>query len=231
MKPKRSELLIVAVLYWSLRRILELAVLLVRREQAKEVEILVLRHQLAVLRLQVARPEPKLADRALLAALSQVLPRRRWPAFFVRPETLLSWHRRLVARSWTYGARRGRPRRRDGLRDLVKRFAEENPTWGYRRIARELHRLGITGAPSTVWAILKDACVDLAPRRTDASCAAFPRSHARSILACDPFTVETARLRRLFVLLFVELQSRRVHLAGVTANPGPGQRSRRTASR
>ena len=73
-----------------------------------------------------------------LAALSQVLPRRRWPTFFVRPETLLGWHRRLVARRWTYGGQRGRPRRRDGLRDVVKRLAAENPTWGYRRIAGEL---------------------------------------------------------------------------------------------
>jgi putative transposase len=129
MKPKHSELLIVALVYWALRRVLELAPLLLRREEAKEVEILALRHQLTVLRRQVARPELKLADRALLAALSQVLPRRHWPTFFVRPETLIGWHRRLVARRWTYGGQRGRPRRRYGLRDLVKRLAAENPTW------------------------------------------------------------------------------------------------------
>jgi putative transposase len=172
-----------------------------------------------VLRRQVARPELELADRALLAALSQVLPRRRWPAFFVRPETLLVWHRRLVARRWTYGGQRGRPRRRDGLRGLVKRLAAENPTWGYRRIAGELWRLGLTAAPSTVWAILKDAGIDPAPRRTGMSWAGFLRSHADSILACDFFTVETVRLKRLYVLFFIELQTRRVHLGGVTANP------------
>jgi putative transposase len=138
MTPKRFELLLISFLYWALRRILEFAMLLLRREEAKEVEILVLRHQLAVLRRQVARPELTLADRALLTALSRVLPRRRWPTFFVRPETLLGWHRRLVARRWTYGGQRGRPRRRDGLRDVVKRLAAENPTWGYRRIAGEL---------------------------------------------------------------------------------------------
>jgi hypothetical protein len=219
MKPKRSELLIVALLYWSLRRILELAVLLARREEAKEVEILVLRHQLAVLRRQVARPELGPADRALLAGLSRVLPRRRWPTFFVRPETLLGWHRRLVTRRWTYCQERGRPRKGDGLRELVKRLAAENPTWGYRRIAGELRRLGITVAPSTVWAILKDAGIDPAPRRTGMTWAAFLRSHAGSILACDFFTVETARLRRLYVLFFIELQTRRVHFGGVTANP------------
>jgi hypothetical protein len=193
--------------------------LLLRREEAKEVEILVLRHQLAVLRLQVGRPELKLADRALLAALSQVLPRRRWPTFFVRPETLLGWHRRLVARRWTYRGQRGRPRRSDGLRELVERLATENPTWGYRRIAGELRRLGMIAAPSTVRAILKDAGIDPAPRRTGMSWAAFLRSHARSILACDFFTVETALIRRLYVLFFIELQSRRVHLGGVTASP------------
>jgi putative transposase len=219
MTPKRSELPHISFLYWALRRLLDLAMLRLRREEAKEVEILVLRHQLAVLRRQVARPELRLADRALLAAFSQVLPRRHWPAFFVRPETLLGWHRRLVARRWTYGGRRGRPRRRDGLRGLIKRLAAENPTWGYRRIAGELRRLGITPAPSTVWVILKDAGIDPAPRRTGVTWAAFLRSHAHSILACDFFTVETARLRRLYVLFFIEHQTRRVHLGGVTANP------------
>jgi putative transposase len=219
MTPKRSELLLMSFLYWALRRILEFTVLLLRREEAKEVEILVLRHQLAVLRRQVARPELRLADRGLLAGLSRALPRRRWPAFFVRPETLLGWHRRLVARRWTYGGQRGRPRRRDGVRELVKRLAAENSTWGYRRIAGELRRLGITAAPSTVWAILKEAGIDPAPRRTGVTWAAFLRSHAQSILACDFFTVETALLKRLYVLFFIELQSRRVHLGGVTANP------------
>lgn len=197
MRPKHSELLFIPLLYWALRRTLELVMLLMRREEAKEVEILVLRHQLAVLRRQVPRPKLEIADRALLAGLSRVLPRRRWQAFFVRPETLLGWHRRLVARRWTYSGRRGRPRRRDELRELVKRLAKENPTWGYRRIAGELRRLGTTVAPSTVWAILKEAGVDPAPRRSGMSWAAFLRSHAASILACDFFTVETALLRRL----------------------------------
>ena len=219
MRPKHSTALIICLVYWALRRILELAVLVARSEEANELEILVLRHQLAVLRGQVSRPELELGDRVLLAGLSRVLPRRRWQTFFVRPETLLGWHQRLVARRWTYSGRPGRPRLRHELRELVLRLAKENPTWGYRRIAGELRRLGSTVAPSTVWAILKDAGVDPAPRRSGMSWATFLRSHAASILAYDFFTVETALLRRLYVLFFIELSSRRVHVAGVTANP------------
>jgi hypothetical protein len=133
-RSERVGLVVVLLLYWALRRVLEFAALLWASEDSKELEILVLRHQLAVLHRQVARPELRSADRVLLAGLSRVLPRERWAAFFVRPETLLVWHRRLVRRNWTYDARRGRPRRH-GLRELVKRLACENPTWGYRRIA------------------------------------------------------------------------------------------------
>jgi len=219
MRPNRSTLLIVGLLYLALRRVLELIVLLLRRTEAKELEILVLRHQLAVLQRQVVRPRVRVADRALLAALSRVLPRDRWQAFFVRPETLLAWHRRLVARRWTYNARHGRPPKHQQLRDLVLRLAGENPTWGYRRIAGELQGLGMEAAPSTVWAILKKAGIDPAPRRTGMGWAAFLRAHAHSMLACDFFTVDTALLRRLYVLFFIELQTRRVHIAGVSANP------------
>jgi len=221
MAPRHSRPLIVALLYLALRRLLELLALLLRSDQAKEIEILVLRHQLAVLRCQVARPQLRPTDRALLAALSRVLPRHRWPTFFVQPETLLAWHRRLVARRWTYSNGPGRPRTRDRIRELVKRLAEENPTWGYRRIAGEIRRLGIGIAPSTVWSILKDAGIDPAPRRAGMSWTgtAFLRTHAQSILACDFFTVETAFLRRIYALFFVELQTRRVHIVGTTANP------------
>lgn len=111
--------MIAAVVYWALRRVLELVVLLFRSEEAKEVEILVLRHELAVLGRHVARPEFEPADRVVLAALSRILPRARWPVFSVQPETLLRWHRRLVARRWSYGARRGRPPKRAEIRELV----------------------------------------------------------------------------------------------------------------
>ena len=146
--------MVLSFLYWAVRRIVEFGVLLCAGEDSKEVEILVLRHEVMVLRRQAVRPELRSADRALLAGLSWALPRKRWAAFFVRPDTLLAWHRQLVKRKWSYGAKRGRPRRH-GLRDLVKRLAEENPTWGYRRITGELRRLGVEAAPSTVWAILK----------------------------------------------------------------------------
>lgn len=207
MQAKRSRLLIVAMVYWSLRRTLELVVSLLRGEETNAVEILVLRHELSVLRRQVARPEFEPADRVVLAALSRVLPRVRWQVFSVQPETLLRWHRRLVARRWSYGARRGRPPKRAKIHDLVLRMARENPTWGYRRIAGELQRLGIEIAPSTVWAILKGAGVDPAPRRTSMSWATFLRAHAQSMLACDFFTVETAMLDRMLTLSRRHLQA------------------------
>jgi len=210
---------IVEFLYLALRRVLELVTLMCRGEGSKEIEILVLRHQVSVLSRQVGRPELRVADRTLLAALSGALPRTRWPVFFVRPATLLAWHRRLVARRWTHGGRSGRPRTRDRVRRLVGRLAAENPSWGYRRITGELRRLGIEVAPSTVWAILKDAGIDPAPRRAGRAGPRSCRAHARSTLACDFFTVETALLKRLYVLFFIELSSRRVYVAGVTANP------------
>jgi transposase InsO family protein len=218
MRLKRFDIAVVSAVYWALRRVLEFLVLLRASEGAKELEILVLRHQLAVLRRQVARPELRPADRAVLAGLSRVLPRGRWAAFFVGPQTLLAWHRELVKRRWSYAGRRGRPRR-SGLRELVRRLARENPTWGYRRIAGELRRLGVQAAPSTVWAILKESGIDPAPRRTGPTWSAFLRSHAQGVLACDFFTVDTVLLKRLYVLFFIELSSRRVHLAGVTAKP------------
>lgn len=219
MQTRHSRLMIVAVVYWALRRALELIALRFWSEEATALEVLVLRHELAILRRKVDRPKFEPADRVVLAALSQILPRERWPAFSVRPETLLRWHRRLAARHWTYGATPGRRRKPRAVRELVLRLARENPTWGYRRIAGELHRLGVEIAPATVWTILKSAGVDPAPRRTGMSWSAFLHAHAQSILACDFFTVDTVLLRRLYVLFFIELATRRVHVAGVTANP------------
>jgi putative transposase len=218
MRFKRFDIAVVSCVYWALRRVLEFLVLLCASEDAKELEILVLRHQVTVLRRQVARPELGSADRVVLAGLSRMLPRARWPVFFVRPETLLVWHRQLVKRRWSYGGRRGRPRRR-GLRTLVRRLASENATWGYRRITGELRRLGVHAAPSTVWAILKESGIDPSPRRTGPTWSAFLRSHVQGVLACDFFTVDTVLLRRLYVLFFIELSSRRVYLAGITAKP------------
>jgi hypothetical protein len=146
---------VVLLVYWVLRRLLELFVLRMRSGRANEIEILVLGHQLRVLERQVARPRPELADRVLLAALSRVLPRAAWPAFFVSPATLLRWHRELIARRWTYPHRRpGRPETPADVRELILRLARENPGWGYRRIQGELVGLGIRIAASPVWTIM-----------------------------------------------------------------------------
>jgi putative transposase len=138
--PGRSRGVFVSFVYWSLRRLLQLVVLCFRSEREKEIEILLLRHQLRVLERQVARPALTPADRALLAAFSRVLPRKAWRrSLFVTPATVLRWHRELVARRWTYPHRRpGRPPTPAGVRELVLRLARENPGWGYRRIQGEL---------------------------------------------------------------------------------------------
>jgi hypothetical protein len=206
--------------YWVARRLFELVVLRLRSERSKELEILVLRHQLHVLQRQVGRPRLRPADRLLLAALSRSLPRPAWSSFLVSPVTLLRWHRQLVARRWTYPRRRlGRPRIDSGISELVLRLARENPTWGYRRIHGELVGLGIALAPSTIWAILRRHGIEPAPRRAELSWSQFLRAQASAIIACDFLTVDTVWLRRLYVLFFIELGSRRVHFAGVTANP------------
>ena len=208
-------------LYWSLRRLLELVVLRRRSEREKEIEILLLRHQLKVLERQVGRPQLTQADRALLAAFSRTLPRRAWRrSAFVTPATLLRWHRELVARRWTYPHRRpGRPATPAEVRELVVRLARENPAWGYRRIQGELVGLGIRLAASTVWSILREAGVEPAPNRLETSWAEFLRAQAASILECDFLTVDTLFLKRFYVLFFIELATRRVRLAGITANP------------
>src|SRR5947207_4523669 len=219
----RSPGVALSLLYWALRRLLQLLVLRMRSEREKEIEILVLRHQLRVLERQVARPQLRPSDRALLSAFSRALPRRAWASFFVTPATLLRWHRQLVARRWTYPHRRpGRPATSEDVRQLVVRLARENPGWGYRRIQGELVGLKIKLAASTVWAILKEAGIEPAPRRLETTWAEFLRQQAASILECDFLTVDTLFLKRFYVLCFIELATRRVHLAGITSNPdGP----------
>jgi putative transposase len=152
--------------------------------------------------------------------LARLLPHRRRQGLVVTPATLLRWHRELVRRRWTYPQRRsGRPPTGRSLRELVLRLARENPAWGYQRIAGELLKLGFRISPSTVRRLLASAGLDPAPRRHALSWPAFLRRQAASMLACDFFTVETVTLRRLYVLFFIELGSRRVHLAGCTPNP------------
>lgn len=187
---------------------------------AKDVEIAVLRHQLAVLRRQVARPRYTPTDRMILATLAKLLPRDRWPIFLVTPSTLLRWHRELVRRRWTYSTN---GRRRWGLDpevvDLVLRLARENPRWGYLRIVGKCRKLGIRVSATSVRTILRRHRLGPAPRRGGPSWTQFLRSQAAGTLACDFLTVETVGLTRLYVFFVIELEHRRVHLAGITAHP------------
>jgi transposase InsO family protein len=211
---------LISCFYWLFRHLLGLAVLRCRSEAANEVEILVLRHELAVLRRQVARPSCRPADRVFLAALALMLPRERWGSLFVRPETIRRWHRSLLARCWTYPHRRpGRPATDAGVRALILRLARENSGWGYRRIQGELAGLGVRIAASTVWSILQQAGIDPAPRQSSETWREFLRAQAGGIVACDFFTVDTVLFRRLYVLVFIEIATRQVYLAGITANP------------
>jgi putative transposase len=194
--------------------------LLAREQASKNAEILVLRHEVAVLRRQVSRPRCCWPDRAVLAALTRLLPKQHRLHRFVTPETLLRWHRALIKRRWTYPHRQpGRPSTVPELRRLILRMAAENPTWGYRRIHGELARLGHEVAPSTVWLLLKRGGIDPAPRRASLTWQQFLAAQAEGILACDFFHAETVSLKRLYVLFVLEVATRQVHLLGVTANP------------
>jgi putative transposase len=208
------------VLYLLFRRALTVASLRLRSREFKELEIVVLRHELAVLRRQIARPQLHESDRVFLAAASRLLGRAGRQSFFVRPDTLLGWHRQLVRRRWTYAGRRpGRPAIANEIRELVLRLARENPRWGYERIVGELAGVGVRVSATTVAKILRQASVSPAGARAQLGWREFLRAHADSIIACDFFTVETLWRGRLYVLFFLELSSRRVHFAGCTANP------------
>ena len=212
--------MLVCRVYVVFCRLVELVVLLGRRERAKELEILVLRHELSILRRQVRQPRFEPHDRLLLAALSRVLPRQSWNAFLVRPETLLCWHRKLVARNWTYPHRNpGRPPINPEVRELVGRLAHENRGWGYIRIVGELRKLGITISATSVRNILMKAGLPPAPQRDRQSWGRFLQAHGESILACDFFTVDTVWLRRIYVLAFLSIGSRRIEYVACTSKP------------
>ena len=192
----------------------------------RDAEILALRHQILVLQRQITRPRFTDTDRTILAVLSTTFARSRLSSvlLIVQPKTVIGWHRRLVARHWTYPptTQHGRPPTRAEIRRLAIRLATENPTWGYRRVHGELCRLGHHIAASTVWTILRAARINPTPQRTGPTWAQFIRTQAKGILATDFACVDSATLRRFHVLFFIEISTRRVHLGGITTNPtGP----------
>ena len=202
-----------------LRRVL--AWLVWSNEHAKDLEIVVLRHQLQVLRRPVGRPRFRWSNRLFLAAASHHLARETWRAFLVTPQTVLRWHRELVRRRWSRGTGRrpGRPSLAEATRALILRLARENPRWGYQRIQGDLAKLGLRVSATAIRTLLGRHGLGPAPRRGGVRWRVFLRRQAASILACDFFTVETVWLKTLYVLFFIELGSRRVHVSGCTAKP------------
>jgi len=216
---RRNWAMALSFLYLAFIRILQLVRLSRRDGDELAIEVVILRHEVAVLRRQVVRPALQPSDRALFAGLNRLMDRSRRGRFFVQPETLLRWHRDLVRRQRTCARRPGRPGIPAGTVAIILRLGRENPTWGYRRIQGELATMGVVLAPSSVWAILRRHGLDPSPMRRGPTWSEFLRSQASSMLACDFFSVDTVLLKRLYVLFFIELDTRRVHVNGVTARP------------
>jgi putative transposase len=209
------------LLYLIFLQLVNLLVLLGRSSASKDVELLVLRHEVAVLRR--ANPKPRLdwVDRAVFAALVRALPTMLWGHRLVTPGTILRWHRRLVAKKWTYPHRVGRPPVEDTVASLIERMARDNHHWGYQRIQGELLKLGHRVGASTIRRVLRRLGMPPAPvRDTDTTWRQFLRAQASTMLACDFFHVDCAvTLKRIYVFFVLEVANRSVHLLGATPNP------------
>jgi putative transposase len=211
----------VRLLYRSLTIVLSWLTLLARSPTSKDLEILVLRQEIAVLRRRADHP-PRLTwtDRAVIAALARLLPKHLRAHRIVTPATLLAWHRRLVAAKWRQPKPPGRPPTPPALVELIVQMARQNPTWGYTRIQGELRRLGHRVGASTIRRILRSRKLPPAPRRTTQyTWRAFTRAHAETLLACDFFHVDLANLRRVYEFFAIDVRNRFVHILGTTSHP------------
>lgn len=215
-----GKLLIFSFIYLVVRALLRAFLPRTKFDMATEAELLVLRHELQILRRQVGRPKLRRRDRIILAAVGRFIPKTSWGVLLVTPQTILRWHRELVRRKWTYRNRRaGRPPISPEVRQLVLRLAKDNPRWGYLRIRGELKKLGISVAASTIRAILLKQGLGPAPRRTGPTWRQFIKAQAEGIVACDFFTVETVWLRTLYVFFFIHVGPRRILMTRATAAP------------